>query len=104
VEVLAGEEVRFTADAEVSPGAGKLTAAEWSFEGETDYPVRGEFSNLSVDGSKALIKAAHTFTKPGIYFSVLRVASQREGKTDDVFTQVKNLCRVRVIVKDREGL
>jgi hypothetical protein len=99
VEVRADEEVRFTAEAEVPPGAGKLTAAEWSFEGETDYPVKGELSRVSDDGSKAVIEAFHAFAKPGTYFPILRVSSQRKGNPDDVFTQVKNLCRVRVIVK-----
>ncbi|GHT94937.1 hypothetical protein FACS1894141_2610 [Spirochaetia bacterium] len=98
-EVKAGEAVRFIAEAEVPPGAGKLTAAEWSFEGETDYPVKGELGNVSADGTKAVIEAVHAFAKPGTYFPVLRAASQREGNPDDVFTQVKNLCRVRVIVK-----
>jgi len=97
--VTAGETVHFAADVEVPDRAGKLTAAEWSFEGETDYPVKGEFASLSSDGTKAVVKTEYRFTKPGTYFPVLRVRSNRQGDIRDAFTQVKNLSRVRVIVK-----
>jgi hypothetical protein len=98
-KVSVGETVRFSGKATVPPGTGKLTTAEWSFEGEADYPVKGEFSDMNGDNNNATIEAVHAFTKPGIYFSVLRVKSQREGKPDNIFTQVKNLCRVRVVVQ-----
>jgi hypothetical protein len=97
--VNVGDPVHFTAEVEVPERAGKLTAAEWSFEGEQDYPVKGEFASMSSDGTKATVKAVYTFNKPGTYFPVLRVRSNRQGDPDNRFTQVKNLCRVRVIVR-----
>jgi hypothetical protein len=98
-----GEEVRFTAEAEVPPGAGKLVSAEWSFEGEEDFLVMGEFTRISEDSGQAVVERVHRFEKPGTYFPVLRVTSNRLGSKEDIFTQVKNLCRVRVTVSEPEG-
>jgi hypothetical protein len=46
-----------------------------------------------------MLKTNYTFTKPGIYFPTLRVASQRQGDNKTPYTQIKNLGRVRVVVK-----
>jgi hypothetical protein len=96
--VKTGETVHFTAEVEVPEGAGKLTAAEWSFEGDSDYPVKGSFKSISDDGTKAKVEMEYSFSKSGTYFPVLRVKSNRQGDPGNIFTQVKNLCRVRVIV------
>ena len=102
-EVSIGQPVSFSASVEVPPGAGKLIAAEWSFEGETDYPVKGIFTDLSEDGASATVLAVHRFYKSGTYFPVVRVTSNRTGDAGDIFTRVKNLCRVRVVVKEVLG-
>ncbi len=96
--VKAGENVQFTAEAEVPKDAGVLTYVEWSFEGETDFPYKGEF-DLTDEGKCGTAKAEHIFEEPGTYFVVVRVKSQRDGDKSDPFTQVKNLDRVRVIVE-----
>jgi hypothetical protein len=98
-QVSVGEAVHLSATAEVPSGAGRLVAAEWSFEGEEDYPVKGEFTGMSADGGKAVVKAVHSFTAPGTYFPVLKITSERKGNQSDMFTRVRNLCRVRVTVK-----
>lgn len=36
--------------------------------------------------------------KPGTYFPVIKVQSNRKGTLDDIYTQCKNLDRVRVVV------
>jgi hypothetical protein len=99
-EVSVGQPVSFSASVEVPPGAGKLIAAEWSFEGETDYPVKGIFTGMSEDGASATVLAVHRFYAGGVYFPVLRVTSNRTGDTGDIFTQVRNLSRVRVVVNE----
>lgn len=96
--VKAGENVQFTANAEVPKGAGTLTDVEWSFEGGTDYPYKGEFA-LTDGGKCGNVKAEHVFEKPGTYFVSVRVKSQRNGDKNDLFTQVKNIDRVRVVVE-----
>ena len=102
-EVSIGQPVSFSATVEVPPGAGKLISAEWSFEGETEYPVKGIFTDLSEDGASATVLAVHRFYKSGTYFPVVRVTSNRTGDAGDIFTRVKNLCRVRVVVKEVLG-
>jgi len=97
--VKAGEEVSFEAAAEVPPLAGTLTKAEWSFEGEQDFPVKG-IMKLEEEGTRARIKATHAYAEPGTYYAVVRVQSNRKGNLDDAFTQIKNICRVRVVVSD----
>ena len=96
--VKAGEPVRFTAEAEVPENAGILTFAEWSFEGETDFPYKGEFA-LEDGGVRGTLETEHVFKKPGTYFAVVRVRSQRNGDKTEPFTQVRNIDRVRVIVE-----
>jgi len=98
-KVKIGEPVYFKAEVEVPPNAGKLTAVEWSFEGETDYPIKGTFTDISKDGSFAIVEKEYIFYRPGTYFPVLRVRSNRQGDSKNIFTQVKNLCRVRVVVE-----
>lgn len=94
ITVHVGEEVQFTALVDIPSEAGSITVAEWSFEGELDFPekelteeVKVEFSNI------------HTFSKPGTYFPVVRVKANRDGKIENIYTQIQNLSRVRVIVK-----
>lgn len=98
VHVKAGEEVVFTAEAEVPDGAGSITEAKWSFEGEQEFAQISE-PELRDDGQRATVKAVHTYEKPGTYFAVVRVASERNGNKKDMFTQVRNLERVRVVVE-----
>lgn len=96
--VKTGESVTFTAEAEVPECAGSLTFVEYSFEEETDFPYKGEFQ-LTEDGKKGLARTEHSFSEKGTYFAVVRVCSQRNGDKTDVFTQVRNIDRVRVIVE-----
>jgi hypothetical protein len=99
VEVSVGDNVHFLAEVEVPHNTGKLTAAEWSFEGDINYPIKGNFTNINDDYTIATVEADYVFSKPGTYFPVVRVKSNREGDLNNIFTQVKNLCRVRVIVR-----
>lgn len=96
--VKPNEEVHFYAVAAVPPGAGVLSAAEWSFEGENDFPVKGEFIQADDNGVCAELNTVHRFTRPGTYFPVLRVTSNRQE--GDQFTQIRNLGRVRVVCKE----
>ena len=96
--VKVGESVTFTAQAEVPENAGTLTSVEYSFEGETDFPYKGEFQ-LTDGGKKGTAKTEHSFWEPGTYFAVVKVRSQRNGNKKDVFTQVRNIDRVRIIVE-----
>ncbi|MCD8069296.1 MAG: PKD domain-containing protein, partial [Lachnospiraceae bacterium] len=98
VTVSVGEAVTFTAQIEVPAGTGRVTAAAWDYEKTGDF-TREEKLNLSENGEQATVTTAHSFSKPGVYFPVIKVKSNRKGTLEDIFTQCKNLDRVRVIVK-----
>ena len=85
--VKPGETVRFTASVEIPAGAGQVTKIEWSFDGE-DYH----------DGGLETEKT-HIYRQNGTHFAAVRVSIQRDG-IDEIFTQVKNLDRARVVVEE----
>ena len=78
-------------------GTGKVTEAAWDFERTDDFSHTLPLQ-LSEDGEGAYVEAVHTFETPGTYFPVIKVKSNRKGTLEDIFTQCKNLDRVRVIV------
>jgi hypothetical protein len=95
-DVAVSETVTLSARIDVPPGAAKVVAASWDFEGLGTYPDDadlGDTSNGTVE-----ISAKHSFSKPGTYFPALRVASQRESNPDTPFARSLNLGRVRVVV------
>lgn len=98
VTVKVGEEVHFTARIEVPYGAGTVTEAAWDFEKSNDFSDTLALA-LEEDGRVAEVETVHTFDKPGLYFPVIKVKSNRNGDAADIFTQCKNLDRVRVIVE-----
>jgi hypothetical protein len=101
-DVSVGEAVFFQAIIEVPPHTGKIVAAEWDFEGEASFSVKGVIGCVD-EGARAIVEATHSFSKPGTYFPVLRAASNRDGNRDgnrdDQYKQILNLCRVRVVVE-----
>jgi len=97
--ISCGESVYLNAVVELPENTGKLTEAHWNFEGKSGYTIDGALSEMDPDGTKAMVEAVYSFTKPGTYFPGLRVKAQRNGNEKDIFTQVKNLDRVRVIVE-----
>lgn len=99
-KVKVGEIVRFSAVVALPAGTGRLVAADWNFNGEKGFPVSGVLKNLSADGTQAELHTGHVYQKPGTHFAVLRVQANREGTTDDIFTQIADLDRVRIIVEE----
>jgi hypothetical protein len=97
-EVAVGEPVSFAALVEVPPGTGTITAAEWDFEGEGDFPVREPFTNEDLSYESIRITREFAFAAPGTYFPALRVTAHRLGQGDSPHGRVPNLGRVRVVV------
>ncbi|MCD8353867.1 MAG: hypothetical protein LUC47_06105 [Clostridiales bacterium] len=100
VRVKVGETVHFTAEIEATPGGGAVTYAAWDFEKTNDFSNSLELHPVTADGSKATVSADHAFQTPGTWFPVIKVQSSRSGSTEDIFTQCKNLSKVRVIVEN----
>jgi hypothetical protein len=95
VDVAVGQPVRFSAEARVPPGAGEIVSAEWDFEGVGTFPVR---ERIRRSRHTVRLDATYAFTRPGTYFPVVRVSSQRQGDPTEPYTRIPNLARVRVVV------
>lgn len=101
IHVKAGQRVRFSAVIKAPDGAGKITGAAWDFEAANDFSNM-ELLMKSEDGASAAVESFHIFHKPGVYFPTIKVSSSRTGTLEDIFVQMRNLDRVRVIVEDDE--
>lgn len=98
VRVKAGETVKFQAVVDLPPNGGELTLSEWSFEGEADYPIKDSSIIPAKDNnSRFFAEQEHCFKNKGTYFSVVKVTANRNS--EDPYTQLRNLCRVRVVVE-----
>lgn len=95
--VRPGECVTFTASISAPDGSGTVESVRWDFEATDDFTPCGTLK-LYDDGHTANASATHIFTKPGTYFPVIKVASNRHP--GDIFTQILNQDRVRVVVED----
>jgi hypothetical protein len=93
-----GQPITLTGTVEVPPGAGKVVATEWDFDGKGTYPAKAEFT-ANADGTRATVTTTHAFDRPGTYFPVLRATSQRQGDANTPYARIQNLARVRVVVE-----
>lgn len=98
-EVEVGEPVAFIGSISVPPGAGYVIAAEWDFEGSGEFPAKEKIADCIKAGNRINVRATHAFSKPGTYFVALRGTSQREGDVATPYACIRNLDRVRVVVK-----
>lgn len=97
VTVKAGTPVSFRAILEMPKNAGSVTAAAWDYEFTNDWSHR-EMLQPQTDGS-VLVESTHVFETPGVYYPCIKVQSNRLGDITDIFTQSKNLDRVKVVVE-----
>ena len=96
------------AEAILPENAGEITGIGFDLRDRRDFPdkveglfpIQGSLLPLGKDGVKgACAETVGCFEKPGTYFVSARVSSQRSGDRNEIFTQVLNLDRVRVIVE-----
>lgn len=104
--VKVGEDVHFEVNVQLPEGAGEVTGIEMANQEysseifDVDFPTQLEVSRYvenGVHGAKAV--ATSTYDKPGTYFATVRVRSNRNGDPNDLYFQVLNLDRVRVVVE-----
>lgn len=98
--VKAGEAVSFHVEIELPEGSGNLEEVTWSFEGSDEFMAEGAVSTTIWEEDQtatASADAVHIFEKPGTYFPVVRASSNRHF--GDPFTKVRNMERIRVVVK-----
>ncbi len=95
-EVAVGQPVTFSGTIDVPPGTGAVVAAEWDFDGAGKFPAS---SPVARGAKRANVSITHKFDAPGTYFVALRGVSQREGNAATPYRRIRNLDRVRVVVK-----
>jgi len=89
-----GQPVPFVATARTPAGGGKITAAEWDFEGDGSF-VAGKVGKPQ---KIAALVTTHRFTEPGTYFVSVRVTAERNGDAGAGYALLQNIARVRVVV------
>lgn len=94
-EVRAGELVQFSAAVEAPPGAGRIVAAQWDFEGSGDFP---QACDTFAPAEQVTLAATHAYATPGTRFAVLRAELHRDGDPLARHCRIANLARVRVVV------
>ncbi|HSI17891.1 MAG TPA: PKD domain-containing protein, partial [Sphingomonas sp.] len=95
--VKPGQTVRFVATIAVPPGTGSIVAAAWDFDGVGTFPVKA--TTPAAPKATMTLTTSHAFARPGTYYPVLRVASERHGNIRSPYARIQNLGRVRVVVK-----
>ncbi|KAF2395893.1 hypothetical protein EJ06DRAFT_257816 [Trichodelitschia bisporula] len=95
-DVKVGQAVEFAGTVEVPPGAGRVVATEFDFDGAGLFPSSPKFESTGA-GTHATVKTSYAFTAPGTYFPALRGFSAR-GNVSSPFGRAHNLGRVRVVV------
>jgi len=110
VEITAGTELWFNVKAQVPKGAGYITRVDYDFSEEDnavafDKPCflqRGTFERTQTgDICGAVSRAIHVYDRPGTYYAAVRVCADRHGSHDSLFTQVRNIARVKVVVRGK---
>lgn len=99
-ESKAGEEVAFQAVIELPMGSGDLEEVTWDFEATNEFVPSGTVSAVTWDHEgtgTARAETSFVFSRPGTYFPVVKVASNRTP--GDIFTRIRNQARMRVVVR-----
>ena len=106
VTVKAGQPVRLDIDVQVPVGAGEVTGIRMAKQSGTEilpenpFPVEVPFQRYvrdGVHGAEAHIEVS--YDKPGTYFASIRCQSNRNGDAADIYGQVLNLDRIRIVVE-----
>ena len=106
-----GEPVMLEVLAEVPKDAGSVTAFDFCLENRKidlhdsarevfDHPAQVVQMGIDPSGvTRAKGTISVTYDRPGTYFAAVRVKSNVHGDGTDVFTQILNLDRVRIVVE-----
>lgn len=101
--VKVGEPVTFQACIQTPEGAGTITHADFDFVEQIGLPIENGFAHAGTIEKKEdgtyVSEITHVYEKSGTYYASVRVKEQRDGDGDDIFTQIKNIARARVVVE-----
>lgn len=96
-DIIKAQSLTFVAIVDIPPGSGKLVLAEFDFDGSGKFSVPGKFK--IINNNTAVVKVKYKFLSESTFFPTVRVASQRQGDANTIYTRIQNLDRVRVVVK-----
>lgn len=97
ITVKAGTAIVIKGKIENPDKKGCIVAANWNFSGERVYDTKANLHYTNEEKSSAVTEISYIYDTPGVYFPVLQVIANRNNS--DPFTQIKNLCRVSIIVE-----
>lgn len=95
-EVKVGEAVSFAATIALPENTGEIVDLEWDFNEDSQFV---QASKSKSDKTNFQITAEHAYNSPETYFVALRATSQRNGDVKTPFAKIRNLGRVRVVVR-----
>jgi hypothetical protein len=96
-DIKKAKTLNFIVAIDIPANTGKVILAEFDFDGSGKFSVPGKIT--IINSSSAIAKVKYKFLSVGTYFPTVRIATQREGDTNTIFTRIQNLDRVRVVVK-----
>lgn len=97
--VAVGQSVVFEAAIAVPNKTGTVCSADWDIEGQGTFETPAALVYTNSEHTAATTKTTHTFARAGTYFALLKVTANRNS--NDKFTSVRNLARVRVVVTEQ---
>lgn len=100
VTVVRDESITFEATIEIPEGTGHVTSVAWSFDGRRDFPIQSLPDAIKAVDTGYKVQQMYSFERPGTYFGVVSISVERDGNRNKPYTQIKNLDRVRIIVKE----
>ena len=101
-----GQPIQLDIDVQVPTGAGEVTGIHMAKQHTTEilpenpFPVEVSFQRYirsGVHGAEAHVEVS--YDQPGTYFAAVRCQSNKAGRADDIYTQILNLDRIRIIVE-----
>jgi len=81
-----------------SEGCGQIIDAKFSFDGDMHFPGEAKLELLE-NGTRAKITGEYIYDTKGTYFVTVQVMSSRNETRDDIYTQIKNIDIMRVVVE-----
>lgn len=100
VTLKAGTSFLLRGKIEIPDKTSKIASANWDFEGKGTYEVTADWYYTNKEKSSAVIETTYSYDKPGIFSPVLQVVTNRNDSIkNDPFTEIRNLCRVSVIIE-----
>lgn len=104
--VRAGESVTLDIDVQLPLGAGEVTGIRVAERErreilpEEPFPMEVPYQRYVRDGIHgASAQTVVSYPEPGTYFATVRVQSNKAGDAKDIYRQVLNLDRVRIVVE-----